>query len=132
MDLVESSVSHLSGSYYDYESDSATDLEESFGRLSLILHGEAFEGWVFNAPLVVYLECDDGNFIFSDDLFGIYGHGETRTKAFEDYAVALTEYYALLKKHEGADAQSREAFAQLACFFSPKNEAQRNREQFKK
>jgi hypothetical protein len=128
MEVFETSASSLSSGYYY----SSTSSEEASERVPLLLHGETFKGWVFNQPIIAYLERDDGNYIFSDDIFGIYGRGRTFSEAVEDYGLTLSEYYELLKKHEHADAQSSEAFERLARFFSPKNEAQRDRGKLKK
>jgi hypothetical protein len=43
-------------------------------------------------------EDDDGSFIISDLLFGVYGEGADPGRAFEDYRAALIDYLLLLKE----------------------------------
>jgi predicted RNase H-like HicB family nuclease len=118
IDLTNASFSN-SDRYYDYDSDAVSSSEEQ-SRTPVLLYGEIIKGWFLSHPLMAYLEYDGETLIFSEDLFGIYGQGKSVNEAVEDYCVALTEYYDLLKRHADAVDRSREAFDHLARFFSPK------------
>ena len=49
-------------------------------------------------PLTLQIEKDDdGSFIVSDILFGVYGEGTELDAAFEDYRSALMDYVLLLR-----------------------------------
>ncbi len=63
----------------------------------VFLRGSIAPGWMIVVPLPVRLERDeDGTYIYSDDIFLVYGAGDTSHDALRDYINALIEYYDLL------------------------------------
>ncbi|MCZ7569917.1 MAG: hypothetical protein M5U01_15220 [Ardenticatenaceae bacterium] len=71
---------------------------------TVLLPGPIAPGWNLVQLLAVALEQDDdGYYIASDDLFVVYGEGETQTDALQDYIVSLIEYYQLLAAEAAPD-----------------------------
>jgi hypothetical protein len=63
----------------------------------ILLHGPIVSGWQIVKPLFVMLEQDEGgSFIVSDDIFVVYGTGDTGNEALDDYIMSLIDYYELL------------------------------------
>lgn len=61
--------------------------------------GDLVSGWILEERLTLTVERNiDGLYIVSDDLFFVYGLGETLSDAFQDYKVALVEFYKLTKR----------------------------------
>lgn len=83
------------------------------------LAGEIFRDYSLVQPLVVSFEQADGKIIASDDVFYMYGEGNTRQDAVRDYLSSLSEYYSLLGSHD--DAPSVELFSYLQTYLRPKS-----------
>lgn len=81
------------------------------------LAGDIFRDFILVQPIVVHLEAADGKIIASDDVFYMYGEGNTRQAAVEDYLSSLAEYYTLLESHR--DAPSVELFSYLQTYLYP-------------
>lgn len=61
------------------------------------LSGNIHSGWQIIQPILLTEERDDdGHYLISDDLFGVYGDGSTAPEALEDYVVSLIDYYEIL------------------------------------
>jgi hypothetical protein len=84
-------------------------------------HSVAFAGLVHRRPNEIRLRVklplnlrverdDDGTFIVSDSLFGIYGEGFDSEAAFLDYQSALTDYFLLLYDHREASAEDGKVY----------------------
>jgi hypothetical protein len=68
------------------------------------LFGRIAPGWNLVQPLFVMIELDDdGSYIASDDLFAVYGVGDTSSDALQDYAVSLIDYYDLIATRAEGD-----------------------------
>lgn len=52
-------------------------------------------------PMRLKVERDEGAFIVSDDLTGVYGEGETQAEAMAEYRAALSGLRSVLAAHEG-------------------------------
>jgi hypothetical protein len=64
--------------------------------------------------LMLELEKVGDLYIVSDNVFLVYGQGETIHIAMADYATSLLEYYEILQKHGKAnDANAKESLAKL-------------------
>lgn len=64
--------------------------------------------------LVLELEKVGDLYIVSDNVFLVYGHGETIHAALTDYATSLLEYYDILQKHSKEnDTNTKERLAKL-------------------
>ena len=76
------------------------------------LFGPAVPGWRLENPLPISVERDtDHRFVVSDDIFNVYGVGESWDAAVGDYAVALVEFFEIT--NDGHDEQSRQLLEHL-------------------
>jgi hypothetical protein len=82
------------------------------------LVGNVLRNYTLIQPLAITLESADGSIIASDEVFHVYGEGDTRQESVEDYLSSLAEYYALLETCE--DAPSVELFSYLQTYLRPK------------
>jgi len=73
------------------------DSSGASSALSSYLFGRIAEGWELVQQLPVSSEWDRNLCIMSDDLFSVYGDGDTKVSAQEDYVTSLIEYYQLLE-----------------------------------
>jgi hypothetical protein len=65
-----------------------------YGRL-----GPYAPGWYIREPLLVSFICDeDGSFIISDEVFPVYGTGESAAEAMADYVTSLVELYEIVER----------------------------------
>ena len=79
-----------------------------------VLCGRLAPGWRLRCPLEIRIETEeDGTYIASDDVFAVYGNGESRQKAIEDYKLSLIDYYQLLADRAREDAPTLELFRRL-------------------
>ena len=89
-----------------------------FSALHYTLLGEAVRGWVFVQPLLVTLVRDpDGYYLASDDVFSVYGDGNTIYAALQDYVISLIDYYQLLSARVENDPPTKALFDHLASYF---------------
>jgi hypothetical protein len=63
---------------------------------------------------------DDGSYIASDDLFAVYGTGDTASNAWQDYVVSLMDYYELVYR------QAKDNAATCALLLHLQNYIHRN------
>jgi hypothetical protein len=62
----------------------------------VFLNGPTPDGWIIADPLPVSFEQDDdGTYLVSDDIFLVYGSGDSLGEAIEDYLGSLFELYRL-------------------------------------
>jgi hypothetical protein len=65
-----------------------------------------------NNILMLTLESDEqGSTVVSDEVFRVYGYGDTQQEALYDYIISLQEYYQILSRHD--DLPTRRLFAYL-------------------
>lgn len=84
----------------------------------LPIFGKFHPGYRFIEPVTLTIERDeDGSFVVSDDIFGIYGHAFTLREAVKDYVLAFVGYYELLSAHQ--DAPTVALFQELKRYFQP-------------
>jgi len=57
-----------------------------------------------------------GRYIVSDDLFAVYGDGDTLVEALRDYEVSLIDYYEILHIHTEDDLPTRALFGRLCNY----------------
>jgi hypothetical protein len=55
-----------------------------------------------SSPFPIRVEHTEGEFVVSDDLLLMYGHGQSLDEALEDYGATLLDYYELLIEREEA------------------------------
>ncbi|HKV83676.1 MAG TPA: hypothetical protein VJN88_03920 [Ktedonobacterales bacterium] len=71
--------------------------------------GAIAPAWELLRPLPVTISADeDGWYVASDDVFQVYGDGETLANAQHDYVISLIDYYLLVER----DALSGDVSAQ--------------------
>jgi hypothetical protein len=86
----------------------------------LLLLGTITSDWVMLQPFLVTLEQEvDGYWVASDDLFQVYGDGDTAEAARQDYVVALIDYYRILALKAKADPHSEDLFRHLQDYLHP-------------
>ncbi len=74
--------------------------------------------WRLHNGLIVDIEIDDnGEFIVSDDVFLVYGTGQTQFVAIQDYLVSLVEYYRLVESSL-EDSYDRAEFQRLQVYLT--------------
>lgn len=82
---------------------------------NVTLCGALFEDdLVLAKPIEVTFERAGGKIVASDDLFHMYGEGNTRQEAVRDYLSSLAEYYMLLGSCD--DKPSLELFSFLQTY----------------
>lgn len=70
------------------------------------LLGDINSDWRISQPLLINIEKDDdGSYVVSDDIFGVYGNGKSLSEAKRDYVLSLIEYYEILSSHPDEDSQ---------------------------
>jgi hypothetical protein len=62
------------------------------------LLGRVSENLTVKSPINLTVETDeDGTFIVSDDIFLVYGTGDTEDEALDDYVLSLEDYHDLVE-----------------------------------
>ena len=75
--------------------------------------------WKLVQPLTLLYERDvDGTHLVSDNLFAVYGIGDTFGEAFQDYIASLIDYYQVIAGSI-ADDTSKQQFARLRQYLQP-------------
>jgi len=83
-------------------------------RLSFQLTGKIAEGWFLTRNLEIFLEQDDdGTWIASDTVVDVYGTGESKEEAIDDYCVSLIEFYEILSENQTKDQRSARLLKKL-------------------
>ena len=84
------------------------------------LEGEITRGWELSQPLWITVEREeDGYYVLSDDLFLVYGEGETFRAALQDYIVSLIDYYQLVAKGAKRGPLDQALFGRLRRYLRP-------------
>jgi len=66
-------------------------------------------------PLTIEQE-DDGSYIVSDDIFLVYGDGNTKSDAMKDYQVSLVKYFQIIEKSAETNKFDKALFDQLQSY----------------
>lgn len=82
----------------------------------MVLLGEIAPGWRVTQPMLVTLEKDEAGFVASDDIFYVYGTGETFVAARQDYIQSLIEYCELLEARAERNGPTRSQFRNLGYY----------------
>ena len=85
--------------------------------IQIALIGKLSDEWRIAQPLLVSIEQDENSFIASDDIFSMFGLGDSLTDALIDYVSVLTEYYQVLSSHN--DDPSAALFRRLRSYLQP-------------
>jgi hypothetical protein len=76
-----------------------------------LLFGKIAPNWKVIKPLLVKIEQEkDGSYLVSEDLFTVYGIGDTSYNALQDYITSLIEYYNLLSARAEKDTPNQTLF----------------------
>lgn len=83
-------------------SDAFGSVSTSFSEIIIspktrLLFKNRFHGLVINSMLPVTIDYSDDLFIVCDEVFGVYGDGDSEAEALEDYLLSLSDYYQLVK-----------------------------------
>lgn len=74
--------------------------------------------WQLTRPLWLNVEQDgNGLFVISDDVFVMFGTGNTEEEALHDYVATLIEYYELLSQKN--DEPTKKLFWHLQTYLRP-------------
>jgi len=92
--------------------------KNEFPQVGEYLVDELFEGWKLVQPLLIRYEKDeDGCYLCSDDIFLVYGQGNTIQEAKEDYITSLIEYYEIVaKKAPDSNAATQQLFEKVKSY----------------
>lgn len=83
------------------------------------LAGSVGHGLELVQALPVDVERDqDGAYLISDSLFGVYGQGATVDEAFGDFSVSLVEYHDIMAA--GVNPETRAVVEHLRTYLQPK------------
>lgn len=81
------------------------------------LFGEIFPTWGLTRTLLVSVQPElDGSYIFSDDVFKVYGVGDTVLAAYRDYITSLVEFYELTEASVKTNPYDKPLFDQLKAY----------------
>jgi len=84
-------------------------------RASIHLFGELLPGWRLDNPLPLRIERDeDGGYLAADEIFDVYGTGQSWDAAIRDYRVALVEFFEIIG--EAHDEPSQRLLAHLRTY----------------
>src|SRR5574342_544740 len=85
--------------------------------IPVFLIGKISGEFVLVQPLQVNIEQDeDDSYIVSDDVFLVYGDGQTSSDALRDYAASLIKYFQLVEKNAEANEFDKALLSQLESY----------------
>jgi len=92
-----------------------------FPPVTTCLFGNVSEKFLIVQPLPINIEQDtDQSYVISDDIFLVYGEGNTRLKAIEDYTNSLMEFYTLVEKGAADNQFDGKTLSHLKAYIQPK------------
>jgi hypothetical protein len=87
-----------------------------------VLLGRIAHGWEIIQPLQVMVDIDeDGYYTASDNLFLVYGDGNTLAEALQDYRASLVDYYQLLDARSEDDPPTQALFRRVRRYLRSTN-----------
>ncbi len=84
----------------------------------IILFGEIIAEWRIVQPLPITIAQSDGLYIASDEIFDVYGDGDTEYEAVVDYKISLLDYYQLAESRAREDEQNQALFDHLRLYLA--------------
>lgn len=92
----------------------------------LLSDGQIAQGWRVVSPIPIYMQLDEDNsIVLSDDMFGVYGVGDTLQAAQQDYIVSLIDqYHFFVSDAERGNRPAKDALARLRAYLRPIEEEQ--------
>jgi hypothetical protein len=76
--------------------------------------------WLVVEPISLSIEVsEDGWYVVSDNIFCVYGDGDSLEAAWRDYRVALIEYCEMTREDANRDRESSIQYQQLQQYVRP-------------
>jgi len=92
----------------------------ALGSCAIKVVGAIGNGWQLVEPLSVLVERDsDGWWVLSDEVFMVYGTGQTPREAYADYVQSLIEYRGLVAEGAANSAHDRLELERLDHYLHP-------------
>lgn len=91
-----------------------------FPPVSPCLFGDISDEFVVIQPLPINIERDDESYVVSDDVFLVYGDGDTNLEAIKDYTNSLIEFYSLVEQGAENNPFDKKTLLQLKTYIQPK------------
>jgi hypothetical protein len=83
------------------------------------LFGDIVEGYNITQVLPINLEKeDDGSYVVSDDIFLVYGSGDSRKEAINDYVSSLIEFYEMVEEDASTNDFDKKLFMHLRSYLA--------------
>ena len=102
----------------EQESQDNLHLQSPVARQMLL--GDVTPGWNIVQPMWVTIERDeDGSYLATDDIFLVYGAGESEREALQDYVTSLIDYYRLLEERLLSNPRNQPLFRHLQLYLLP-------------
>ncbi len=84
---------------------------------SILLIGKITPNYVLRKPLFLSIEYDENDLIIiSEDVFNVYGDGDSQALALDDYITSLIDYYELLSSASEDDNPTRKVFEKIQAY----------------
>lgn len=84
-----------------------------------LLFGDIAPGWRLTQLLLLTVEEEQGYYIVSDDVFVVYGDGDTLEAAHQDYVASLLDYYRLVEASANTRIEDRPVLLRLQEYLVP-------------
>ena len=79
--------------------------------------GELSNEFIIIQPLQITIEQeDDGSFVVSDDVFLVYGDGDMRQDALNDYVESLIKYFQIIERGAETNKFDKALLGQLRLY----------------
>jgi len=85
---------------------------------TIALYNREFYGLKTNSILSLNLEISNGLYIVSDNVFCVYGDGDTEEKALDDYLLSLYDFYQMLEESAKRRKEDKAQFSFLQKYIS--------------
>lgn len=103
---------------YTFRGGVANSAIQSVPLNSIELIGNIADGWKLIQALPLSVSTDeDGHYLLTDDIFCVFGEGDTLAAAQQDFVRSLIEYFGLVAEYD--DEPSRDLLASLKKYLQP-------------
>lgn len=86
---------------------------------SHILDVLKLSSWKLVQPILLNITIEDNAYIVNDDLFFVYGNGDSLTAALRDYEASLVEYYQIIVEHLQRNTANQPLFDRIRQYIQP-------------
>lgn len=106
---------------YNFSFNLSTGTEKQFTLTrkpaTSYIAGQIAPDWFLVRPLLIERETDDdGSYIISDLMFGVYGHGDSYESAHNDFVLSLIEFYELVEERAPSNPFTNALYGRLRMF----------------